>query len=100
MWKQIRDALRPAQPAGRCCADSSKLNPVEAENLLRGIYEHEVINGDGSFTDHIGLPRYASWGQYRRHYDCDGMPDADRAASDLASYPPIAEAIAERLAAS
>ena len=73
----------------------SDLDPVEAENLLLGFYEEELLNGDGSFADHIGLPRDASWGAFRRHYDKDGLPDSSRAANDLATYPPIARRIAE-----
>ena len=71
------------------------IDPIQAENMLLGIFEDGLTDGDGSFFEHAGLPRDASWGQFRRHYDTAGMPDAGRAAGDLATYPPIANRIAE-----
>ena len=71
------------------------IDPIEAENLLLSLYEDEAIHSDGSFFEHVGLSRDASWGHFRRHYDKEGLPDADRAANDLATYPPVARRIAE-----
>lgn len=68
---------------------------IEAENLLLGLYEDQVANADFDFFEHIGLPRDASWGQFRRHYDKDGLPDSERASRDLRTYPPVAKRIAE-----
>ncbi len=70
------------------------IDSIEAENLLLGLYEDEVTNTDFEFFEHIGLPRYASWGQFRRHYDKDGLPDVERAFQDLWTYSPVAKRIA------
>ena len=67
----------------------------EAEDMLLGLYEDEAENGDGSFFEHIGLPSDATWEQFCRHYaDCGG-PSSERVGNDLATYPPIAQRIAE-----
>ena len=68
---------------------------VEHENILLGHFIDEAENSDGGFFEHIGLPADASWGEFRRHYDKDGVPDIDRAANDLFTYPPIAERVEE-----
>ncbi len=65
----------------------------EAEDMLLGLYEDEAENGDGSFFEHIGLPPDATWEQFRQHY-ADG-PSPERVGNDLATYPPIAQRIAE-----
>ena len=69
------------------------IDSIEAENLLLGLYEDEVANADFDFFEHVGLPRDASWGQFRRHYDKDGLPDSERAAQDLWTYSPVAKRI-------
>ena len=71
------------------------IDPVEAENLLLGLYEDEVANSDFGFFEYVGLPRDASWGQFRRHYDKDGVPDSDRVSKDIFTYPPVARRVAE-----
>ncbi len=71
------------------------IDPIEAENLLLSLYEDEVANADFGFFEHVGLARDASWGQFRRHYDKDGVPDSDRVSNDLFTYPPIARRVAE-----
>ena len=68
---------------------------ADDENFLLGHYVDEIENSNGGFFQHIGLPADASWGEFRRHYDKDGVPDIDRAANDLGTYPPIAERIEE-----
>ncbi len=65
----------------------------EAEDMLLGLYEDEADNGDGSFFEHIGLSPDATWEQFRQHY-ADG-PSPERVGNDLATYPPIAQRIAE-----
>lgn len=71
------------------------IDSIQAENLLLGLYEDTAVNADFDFFEHVGLPRDASWGQFRRHYDKDGLPDSERAAQDLRTYPPVAKQIAE-----
>ena len=75
--------------------DSPDDQLIEHENILLGHFIDEAENGDGSFFEHIGLPADASWGEFRRHYDKDGVPDIDGAGNDMATYPPIAERIEE-----
>jgi hypothetical protein len=75
----------------------TEIDPVEAEEVLLAMYRDEAEYGDGGFFEHIGLPRDASWGQFRRHYDKAGLPDAERAANDLTTYPPVARVIRKRL---
>ena len=67
----------------------------EAEDMLLGLYEDEAENGDGSFFEHIGLSPDATWEQFRRHYADRGGPTPERVGNDLATYPPIAQRIAE-----
>ena len=73
--------------------DDEKL--IDDENLLFGQYMDEVENGSGKYFEYLGLPRDATWGHFRRHYDKDGLPDVMRAAEDLAKYPPIKARIEE-----
>jgi len=65
----------------------------EAEDILLGLYEDEIDNGDGSFFEHIGLSPDATREQFRQHYT--GGPSPERVGNDLATYPPIARRIAE-----
>ena len=67
----------------------------EAEDMLLGLYEDEVENGDGSFFEHIGLLPDSTWEQFRDHYANRGGPSSERVGNDLATYPPIARRIAE-----
>ncbi len=75
--------------------DMTGVDAVAAENMLRELYQCEARNGDGSFFVHIGLSLGASWGEFRRHYDSEGVADCDRAAGDVMSYPPIARRLAK-----
>ena len=68
----------------------------QAEDSLLAIFFDEVDNRSGDFFAHIGLPRDASWGAFRRRYDRDGAPDIDRAGVDLAGCAPIAAHLAAR----
>jgi hypothetical protein len=63
--------------------------------MLLNFYLSELEEGDGEFFEFIGLPRDASWGQLRRHYDKDGLPDIERNADDLLAFPPVTKKIAE-----
>lgn len=74
--------------------DMTGVDAVAAENMLRELYQCEAQNGDGSFFVHIGLSLGASWGEFRRHYDSEGVADCDRAAGDVMSFPPIARRLA------
>ena len=60
-----------------------------AEDALLTLFFDEVDARVGDFFAHVGLPRDALWGQFRRHYDRNGEPDLERSGADLASYPPI-----------
>ncbi len=58
------------------------------------LYEDEAKEGSGNFFAHAGLPREATWEQFRAHYAVgEDDVDADRAFEDLATYPPIAARI-------
>ena len=72
-----------------------QIDPVEAENLLLGLYLDEVEHEQWDYFEHCGLPADCSWGQFRRHYDLDGVPDSDRAFQDLTNYPPVKAYIEE-----
>ncbi len=65
----------------------------EDEAALRSHYEEEAADGEGRFFEFIGLPRDATWEQFRQHYDKDGVPDIDRVASDFFRYPPVAKEV-------
>ena len=75
-------------------ADLTRLE--EAEDALLTLFLDEIDKRNGDFFDHIGLPRDASWGQFRRRYDRNGLPDIQRAGADLAAYTPIAAHLAAR----
>ena len=63
---------------------------------LQSLYQDEINEGAGDYFQHIGLPKDATWEQFRAHYAVhDGDVDATRAFEDLAAYPPIAARIAE-----
>ena len=68
----------------------------KAEDALLTLFLDEVDARGGDFFAHIGLPRDASWGAFRRHYDRNGLPDIQRASVDLASYTPVAAHLAAR----
>jgi len=69
-------------------------------SLVRGLYDDEAADGDGSFFEHVGLPPDVSWEEFREHYAVgDDDIDAERACGDLATYPPIAARITELRAA-
>jgi len=56
--------------------------------------EHDAI-GD-AFFKHVGLPAGCSWTTFRKHYTYQGgRINHGRHADDLASFPPIAEAVAK-----
>ena len=57
---------------------------------LLTLFLDEVDARGGDFFAYVGLPRDASWGQFRRRYDRDGEPDISRAGADMAGYAPIA----------
>ena len=63
---------------------------------VQSFYEDEVENGDGTFFEHVGLPRDVSWEQFRAHYAVgEDDVDAAQAFGDFESYPPIVARVAE-----
>ncbi len=63
---------------------------------VRTLYDDEAEDGDGAFFKHVGLPKDATWEQFRSHYAVgEDDVDADRAFGDFETYPPIAARIAE-----
>ena len=68
----------------------------QAEESLLALFFDEVDARAGGFFAHIGLPRDATWGAFRRHYDRNGLPDMQRASADMAGYAPIAAHLAAR----
>ena len=73
--------------------DMAKERRVGAVQCL---YEDEAEDGDGAFFEHVGLPKDATWEQFRAHNAVgEDDVDADRAFGDLETYPPIAARIAE-----
>ena len=66
---------------------------------LQSLYQ-DFNEGTGDYFQHIGLPKDATWEQFRAHYAVgDDDVDATRAFEDFAAYPPIAARIAELKAA-
>lgn len=63
--------------------------------LLRNWYDSHSEEGGEEFFPHIGLPRDCSWEAFRRHYTTRKRIDHGRAASDLASFPPVVARIKE-----
>jgi hypothetical protein len=68
---------------------------ISDENTLLNHYMDEIQHGTGEYFEHIGLPRDATWGHFRRHYDKDGLPNIPRVAEDMANFPPIKARIEE-----
>ena len=65
---------------------TTEIDPIEAENVLLSWYEDSAQPDGQGFLEFVGLPLDASWGQFRRHYDADGMPDIEKLGEDLASF--------------
>ena len=63
---------------------------VQDENTLLAHY----LDSDEGFLKHIGLSTDATWGDFRQHYARGKGIDIERAATDLATYPPVARHIA------
>ena len=109
-----RVALRKFYILNGCRPDDIELDRVveetvhlfqtEAEklqrlDLLEGLYRDHAEHSDGKFFKHIGLPKDATWEQFRAHYAVgDDDVDEDRACGDLATYPPIARRVAQIIA--
>lgn len=78
-------------------ADVAKEQRIGA---VRTLYDDEAGMGDGTFFEHVGLPRDVSWERFRDYYAVgEDDVDADQAFGDLTTYPPIAARIAELKAA-
>src|SRR5262249_46242889 len=71
-----------------------KIKPDD-ERALRNHYLDLIRSADRgkSYFEHVGLPVNTTWKQWRSHYDRDGKPDIDKAAHDLATYPPIIQGV-------
>ena len=98
----------PERSPAETCREVDKLvavvrTEVERDQRLgavRSLYDDEAEEGDGTFFEHVGLPRDVGWDRFRDHYAIgEDDVDADRAFGDLATYPPIAARIAELKAA-
>lgn len=76
-------------------SDQSDSELIGHENVLLNHYMSEVERGTGEYFEYLGLPRDATWGHFRRHYDKDGLPDLSRAAEEMANYPPIKARVEE-----
>jgi|ETNmetMinimDraft_13_1059891.scaffolds.fasta_scaffold37299_1 hypothetical protein len=62
------------------------------------IVESLFDDADAAYLKHVDLPKDATWDQFRAHYALVGGDlDADRTCEDLASFPPVATAIAAGL---
>jgi hypothetical protein len=81
--------------------------PGEAENRLSGLFVDTVENGDiRDYCQHIGLEltreNLASgemlWSAFKALYTENSKIDEDKAFMDLATYPPVAQAIVRNLA--
>lgn len=74
----------------------TELAKMENIDIVRGLYDE----ADAAYLKHVGLPKGASWDQFRSHYaTAEDDVDADRATNDLVTYPPVAKRIAELQAA-
>ena len=60
--------------------------------VLRGWFND--VDG-GGFFEHVGLSKNCSWENFRKHYTTRGRIDHERHASDLMTFSPIAQRIAE-----
>ena len=61
-------------------------------DIVQSLYE----NGHGDYFARVGLPKDATWKQFRALYTIGNDDvDADRALHDFTTYPPIAARIAE-----
>ncbi len=98
----------PERSHEETCREVDKLvevvrTEVEKDQRLgavRTLYDDEAGMGNGTFFEHVGLPRDVSWERFRDHYAVgEDDVDADQAFGDLTTYPPIAARIAELKAA-
>ena len=70
--------------------------PPSSLSMLRvGFDDHKESGQGGAFFVHAGLPENCDWKTFKAHYKKRGRIDNARHIDDLASFPPIAEAVAE-----
>ncbi len=81
----------PADKAGEVLDAVIESTHEQEAQTLRAHYE----DADADYLAHVGLRRNASWHSFRQHYAKDDGFDIDRAANDLATYPPVAARVAE-----
>jgi hypothetical protein len=87
--KEISTATQEAVKEG-------EIGPSTLVPLRSAYVDHREHAIGEAFFIHVGLPADCTWRAYRKHYSHQGgRIDHGRHADDLASFPPIAEAVAE-----
>ena len=74
--------------------DTAEATSKSKTSIVESLFD----DADAAYLKHVDLPKDATWDQFRAHYALVGGDlDADRTCEDLASFPPVATAIAAGL---
>ena len=72
-----------------------EIGPSSVARLRSGYDNFEDDDREESFFVHAGLPSDCDWPTFEKHYRTRGRIDFERFVGDYATFPPIAERIAE-----
>ncbi len=93
-FQKVIPLIEAITDATKEMAQEGEIGPSSVA-ILRNWYDDYAEDGEGEIFLHIGLPRNCSWEAFRHHYTTRKRIDFDRAAADLASFPPVAARIKE-----